>query len=156
MTTVIVPFRNASERKKAATLSTDTIAKKTQLRFFAEDEVGASVIALDRHKRKLIYAKKAPAVSSCLQVDLRHIDGCSIVKHYGPIEAGALQTNKLQNFLQSIFMHLSFKHRPGKLSLPLYDAKRDDAENVEHLEQKARKWQAIISQVLPVTIRERA
>jgi hypothetical protein len=156
MTTVIVPLSGYLNRKIKGLLSLTKIAKKRSLYFSTEDEVGTNVIAIDARKRKLLYLKKAPNTSSCLIVDLNNLVSCSIRKQYNSIDAGDLNTKKLQDFLKSVFIDLSFKNGTGTLSLPLYDEKNDQECDIEQLEEKAKKWVTIVTRFLPIQIRERA
>jgi len=156
MTTVIVPMYGYLNRKIKGLLNLEKIAKTRSLHFSSEDEVGTNVIALDARKRKLLYLKKAPDISSCLIIDLNNLVSCSIRKQYDSINADELKTKKLHDFLKSIFINLSFKNGSGTLSLPFYDAQTDKQEDVEEAEAKAKKWETIVSKLKPVQIRERA
>lgn len=155
MTTVIVPIYGYLNRKIKGLLNLAEIAKTRSLHFSTEDEVGTNVIALDAIKRKLLYLKKAPNISSCLIIDLNKIASCSIRKQYNSINAGDLNTKKLQDFLKNIFINLSFKNGSATLSLPFYDPQKDKACDVEQLEEKAKKWETIVSKLLPIQIKER-
>ena len=45
---------------------------------------------------------------------------------------------------------------PPSVTLPLYEAQKNHGENVEELETKAKKWRAILSNLLPILKLERA
>jgi hypothetical protein len=156
MRTVIVPFAGFLNSKFKKLCSIAKLARRTRLTISNQDELGANVIALDIRKRKLLYARRTPGAPSCLIIDLNSLDACSIRKEYGSINAGELKTNKLHHFLKGIFLKLVFKNGSGAVSLPLYDAQKESLDNVEQLEAQAKKWENLVSKLLPVHIKERA
>ena len=156
MTSIIVPGYGLLNREIKGLLNLAKIAKAGRLRFSTNDEVGANVIALDTRRKKLFYLKKGPNTPSCLIIDLNNLVSCSIKKQYNSINAGDLNTKKLQDFLKSIFINLSFKNGYRTLSLPLYDAQKDKESDIEQLEEKANRWKTIVSKFLPIQVRDRA
>ncbi|WP_018614660.1 hypothetical protein [Segetibacter koreensis] len=154
MTTIIVPFsKNLNSRIKRLWNITK-LAKRRSFDISNKEEVGGNVIALDVAKRKLLYAKITPHTSSCLIINLNNLEKCTIKKEYHSINAGELKTKKLHQFLKSIFLHFVFKNGSGTLSLPFFDARKEQQVNIEQLEAKAKKWETIVSKVLPIQIRD--
>jgi hypothetical protein len=145
MTMIIVPFYGYLNSRIKRLLNITKVAKRGSLNMANQEEVGGNVIALDVAKRKLLYMKKTPGISSCVMVDLDHLERCTIRKEYNSINAGELKTKKLHNFLKSIFLHLVFKNGKETLSLPLFDAQKEQQGNIEQLEAQARKWETLVS-----------
>ena len=156
MTTIIVPICGYLNSRIKRLLNVSKLVKRRRLNFSSEEEVGDNIIGLDLLKRKLLYAKKAPDTSSCLIIDLNNLEKCIIKKEYNSIDAGELNTKKLHHFLKSIFLNLVFKNGSRTVSLPLFDAQKEQQGNLEQLETQAKKWQKIVSKILPIQIRERA
>lgn len=156
MTTIIVPFAGFLNSRIKRLCNITKLAKRTSLTISNQDVVGANVIALDVVKGRLLFAKKTPDTSSCLIIDLKNLETCSIRKEYNSINAGELKTRKLHHFLKSIFLDLVFKNGSSAVSLPLFDSKKEQQDNIEQLEAKAKKWATIVSKLLPTQIRERA
>jgi hypothetical protein len=156
MTTIIVPFYGYVKSKIKGLWNLAKIAKERSLNFSRHDDVGAYVIALDSRKKTLLYLRKAPNISSCLIIDLTNLVSCSIRKQYNSINAGDLNTGKLHDFLSAISLNLRFKNNPGSLSLPLYEAQKDNREDVEQLEKKVKKWETNVLKLLPIQIKESA
>ncbi len=111
---------------------------------------------MDPTKKQLLYLKKAPDFSSCLIIDLSNLESCSIRSQYNNINAGDLKTKKLNHFLKSIFLNHGFKNCSRTVALPFYIAETDSQEDVLQVEVKAKKWETIVSKLLPIQIRERA
>ena len=151
-----MPFAGFLNSRFKRLFNISRLARRARLSISTQDNVGANVLALDSAKRKLLYAKTTPGTSSCLIIDLNSLEACSIKKEYSSINAGELKTKKLHHFLKSVFLKLVFKNGTGAVSLPLFDAQKESLDNLEQLEAKARKWEKLVSKLLPVPIGERA
>jgi hypothetical protein len=150
MSTIIMPcFRYLNSRIKRPWNITK-LAKERSLHISNQDEVGFNVIALDVLKRKLLFANKKTGASSCLMVDLKNLERCTIKKDYNSINAGELKKMKLHHFLKSIILNLVFKNGSPTLSLSIFDRQKERGGNPEQLETLAEKWQKIVSKLLPV------
>ena len=154
MTTIIVPFSENVNSRIKRLWNITRLAKRRSFNISNKEEVGGNVIALDVVKRKLLYAKINPHTSSCLIINLNNLERCTIRKEYNSINAGELKTKKLHHFLKSIFLHLVFKNSSGTLSLPFFDVRKEKQVDIEQLEAKAKKWKNIVSEVLPIQIRD--
>ena len=153
MRTIIVPLYGYLNSRIKKLWNITKLAKKRSVHFLNQEEVGVNVMALDALKRRLLYARKTQT-TSCLIIDLNDLQACSLKKEYSSITAGDLKSKKLHHFLKSVFLNLVFKN--GTVSLPLYDAQKQQQGDVEQLETQAKKWQNNLSKLLPVQIRERA
>jgi len=153
MTTIIVPLHEYSNGGVKRVLNIARLAKKRSLSISNQDELGSNVIALDGANRKLLYANTSPGTSSCLIVDLNNLETCTVKKEYNSINAGDLIKTRLHHFLKRIFLHLVFKNHPGTVSLLMFDAKKEQNDDVEKSESIAKKWQGIVTKLL--TIRKR-
>ena len=156
MKTIIVSFYGYLNSRIKKPWNITKLAKGRCLNISNQDEVGPHVIALDMMKRKLLYVKTTPTASSCSIIDLNDLEACSIKKEYNSIDAGELKTKKLHHFLKSVFLNLVFKNGSRTVSLTLFDAQKEQPGNIEQLEAKAKKWESIVSKLLPVHIGDRA
>jgi hypothetical protein len=156
MTTIIVPLHGLLNSRKKPIFNLDKIAKEHKLHFSNFDEVGSNIIAIDSTKRKLLYVNNSPVTSSCLIIDLNDLKECTIRKSYDSINAGDLNKRKMSHFLKNIFLNLRFRNGSPSVTLPLYEAQKNYGENVEQLETKAKKWSAILTNLLPILKLERA
>lgn len=151
---VIVPIYGYVKCKMQRLRNLAKNSLKRECNFSDPDEIGANVIALDAHNKKLLYLKKTVNTSSCLVIDLKNIDSCSIKKEYTNISAGALKTQKLQNFLKGVFLSLRFKNGGRPVILSLYEAETDSFSSIKQVEVKAKKWMDIVSKYKPVPTKE--
>lgn len=152
MRTVIIPLRGFlnSGFRKLRTLR--ILVKKQGLHFSNQEKIGDHIIGLDTTKRKLLFTRTTLSDSSCLIVDLNNLETCSIKKEYMSIDAGALKTRKLNHFLKKVFLNLVFKNGSEEVSLPLFNAQKEELKNLEQLEVQAKRWESIVLNVLPLRI----
>src|SRR5690349_20226125 len=101
MTTIIVPIHGYLKSRFKNLFSITRLARLRRLNLSNSDEVGLHFIALDAVKRKLLFVKNTPAVSSCLIIDVNHLKACTIQKEYRSINAGELKSKKLYHFLKN-------------------------------------------------------
>ena len=126
-----------------------------KLLFWKQDVLGSNAIALDISKRKLLYFNQVNERSSCLMIDLKDVQNCTIKKHYHSIAAGGLTQKKLQDYLKTILLHFSFKNSHPSLTISFYEESIKN-EEAESLEIKAKDWEATISKLLIKQMAERA
>ena len=110
MTTIIVPLYGFLNSRVKRIFNLAKVAKERKLNFSKLDDVGGSVLAIDTTKRKLLYANTLPGSPSCLIVDLKNLQQCTIRKLYDCINAGDLNKKKISNFLKNIFLNLRFQN----------------------------------------------
>jgi hypothetical protein len=156
MATIIVPLYGLVKKGIDAPFKLSTIAKARRLTFSSVLKIGSYIIAIDAMRKKLLYFKNMHHTKSCVMIDLNHVSQCSIRKQYKPIEAGALNTSRLADFLKSISMIFHFKKRPGSLSIPLHESGNDQMVDVEALEREVKTCEMVISNLIPPQIVERA
>ncbi len=154
MRTIIIPLFGYLNRKIGRLWNVTKFAKRRKLNISNRDEVGSHIIALDTQKRKLLFAKKKPDASSCLVVDLTNLKTCTLKKEYTSINSGELKTKKLHQFLKSIVLRLVFGNGSEMVSLPLFDAQTEMADNIEQLEVQAKKWEGLVLKMIPAQTRE--
>ena len=145
MKTIIVPLRGYLNGRIKKFWSLTNFAKTRRFNISNQDDIGDNVIALDVVKRKLLYAKKNANTPSCLIIDLKDLDSCTLTRQYNSIGAGELSKKKLSEFLKSISLNLHFKNSPRIVSLPLFEAEHDVQGDREVIEAKAERWGNIVS-----------
>jgi hypothetical protein len=93
---------------------------------------------------------------TCIEINLKDVERCTIKKQYHNIEAGALKKRKLYEFLTSILLQVSFKHNSKLIDLPIFEKKKDKILNLEELEAKAKAWESTVSDLLPINLKKSA
>ena len=156
MTAIIVPLIVRVNSKIKRYWNIYEFVKRCKLCFSKHDTIGNKFIGLDALKRKLFYIEHGSNKPTCTVINLKEVDKCTIKRQYKNIDAGALKKRKLQDFLTTIFLQLSFKHNSKLINLPFFEKGRDPMPNLEELEAKAHAWETVVSKLLVTDIRERA
>ncbi len=155
MITIVAPFYRYLNGKIKALWKRNNLSNNKKLLFWKQDALGSNAIALDITKRKLLYFNQVNDRSSCLMIDLKDVQSCTIKKLYHSIAAGGLVQKKLQDYLKTILLHFSFKNSHPSITISFYE-ESDKNEEAEFLEIKAKEWEATISKLLIKKIAERA
>lgn len=156
MITIIAPFYKYLNGKIKSLRRRSKSANTRKLLFWKQEAVGNNIIALDITKRKLLYFNQVNDKSTCLMIDLKDVDSCTLKKQYHGINAGGLVQKVLQDYLKSILLHISFKNSQHAIALPFYEERKNEKEEVDCLEIKAKEWKATISKLLTPHTAERA
>ncbi|HEY6977805.1 MAG TPA: hypothetical protein VH396_16010 [Chitinophagaceae bacterium] len=156
MTHITVPLFQYKKDKIKRSWNINEFVKKFKLSFSKHDVLGSKFIGLDKLKRKLFYIGQTNNKSTCIAINLKDVERCTIKKQYNNIEAGALKKRKLYEFLTTIFLQVSFKHNSKLIDLPIFEKKKDKILNMEELEAKVKAWEIIVSELLPINLKKRA
>ena len=156
MTHTIVPLFQYKKNKIKRFWNINEFVKKFKLYFSEHDILGSKFIGLDKLKRKLLFISKNNHKPTCIEINLKDVEKCTIKKQYSNIEAGALKKRKLYEFLTTIFLQVSFKHNSKLIDLPIFEKKKDKILNMEELEAKVKAWETTVSELLPLNLKKRA
>jgi len=152
MRTIIVPLYHYINSKIKLFWNIDQLAKSCRLSFSKHDILGSKILGLDMLKRKLLYLQQNNNKPSCVVIDLKDIESCTIKKQYSSIEAGGLEKRGLHEYIKTISLELGFKNDSSVIGIPLFDNKNDKIQNLPELEAKAKGWETYVSQLLPIKI----
>jgi hypothetical protein len=156
MTHIIVPLFQHKKNKIKRFWNINEFVKKFKLYFSNYDILGSKFIGLDKLKRKLFYVAQNNHKPTCIEINLKDVERCTIKKQYSNIEAGALQQRKLCEFLTTIFLQVNLKHNSKLINLPIFEKKKDKILNIEELEAKIKAWEVIVSELLPINLKKSA
>jgi len=156
MITIVAPFYSYFNKKIKELKNRNRMANIKKMLFWKQEELGGNQIALDITKRKLLYFNKVNNKPACLIISLKDIHSCTIKKQYNGIHAGGLMKQKLQDYLKSILLHLSFNNGSHSIALPFYEEQGNKKDEATYLEIKAKEWETTISKLLTKPVAERA
>ena len=84
---------------------------------------------------------------SSLIIDLDEIKRCTVKKEYGSIKVGELKNKKIDQYLEQITLHFEFNNGRYDAEIPFYRPLNNQIVEMPELEQKARRWETIISKM---------
>jgi len=151
MNILIIPFYKWLTNK-IKNKSMEPVIALSQLPFLSQKNSGGKLIALDTRKNKLLFVKKVNNKPSCMIVDLKDLQYCTVNKQYADINAGELKNRKLSAFLKSVFLDLHFKN--NKISIPFFEKKQDRQQDIDILQNEAEKLRSLISKTLQPPLRK--
>lgn len=131
------------------------LGAKHQLTFSSQELLHNYVIGLDGVHRKLsvIHAPDAMQCDAAV-VDLAEVKRCSVKKQYGTISSGALKQQKLDSYLERIVLCLELKDEKAPVEIPFYQHLENHASQSQELEQKAKRWEVILSKLVPAPAKQ--
>lgn len=134
-----------------------TLGAKHQLTFSSQELLKNYVIGLDGVHRKLsvIHAPDATQCDAAV-VDLADVKRCSVKKQYGTITGGSLKQQKLDSYLERISLCLELKDEQQPVEILFYQHLENHAGDSLELEQKARRWEAILSKLVHTPVQKTA
>jgi len=148
MATIIVPIFQYINNKIKRLECLWPLATGLRFSFSKELILLNKIIGLDTRRRKLFILKKSNNRPVCCIVDLRDIQNCSVKKTYGSIVAGGLQRKKLEEYLDTISLHLGFKNRKEQIIINFYETGYNSVTELPGLEITAKHWGRIVSNLL--------
>ena len=145
MPAVITPLSRYISRKIKQLWNLSSLAKNFNLSITKQEHLHNQIIGLDSVKRKLLILKKEGGRVVCCIVHLKDLQSCSIKKIYSSISAGSLRKKKLENYLQSVSLHLFFKSGTQPVTLNFYKRKYNNIGELPFWETAAKKWEHFVS-----------
>ncbi|KAA9038000.1 hypothetical protein FW778_14630 [Ginsengibacter hankyongi] len=119
-----------------------------KLNFTSQEFLNNIAIGLDAPQRKLLILTRVDRdVYRDRIINLDHVQCCSVKKNYDYINAGDLKTNRLEKHLEEIVLHMNL-YDGSSADIPFYSHINDHISRVIETEEKAKRWEAIISSLL--------
>lgn len=126
----------------------NSLESKYNLGFSSQEILRHCVIAMDGLRRKiLVINSDENSAPSFVLIDLNEVKSCSVKKQYGTIEGGALKKRLLEQYLQSMVLHFELDNNKPAVDILLYDYRRNDVSEIRELEEKAKRWETVISKM---------
>ena len=132
------------------------LESKYNLGFSSQEILKHCVIGMDGLRRKILVINSDENTSpSFVLIDLNEVKCCSVRKQYGTTQGGALKQKPLEQYLQSMALHFELKNDKPPVDVLLYDYRRNDVSEIRELEEKAKRWETLISK-MQMPAKERA
>jgi hypothetical protein len=146
-------FLHGAKIKKRKTMNSlsdrfSRLGSEHNLSFSAQEILKNHVIGLDGINRKLLIlnTKKGEATPFVF-FDVKQVKNTSVKMHYGTIRGGELNKKPLEQYLQTILLHLELEDSDEPVEVLFYDHQQDGLSSVRELEAKARQWETIIAKL---------
>ena len=130
---------------------------KHNLTFSSQEILKDSIVCLDGVHRKLLIVKIFQEVIYFSEViDLKDVKSCSVKKQYGSIYGGALQTKKLDAYLETIHLNFEFVNGMDLLEVKFFHHIENHLSEMVELEKKAKQWEIMLSGMMRTSLEKTA
>lgn len=127
------------------------------LSFTTPELLKDSIIGLDEIHRKLLILKLADDDTYNSQViDLEMVKKCTVRKRKNIIYGNGYEKNKIDGFVDEVVLELEFLDKKNSVEIIFYKHIINNIAEMHALEEKARKWEDIISGILTSKLRRTA
>jgi len=148
---------NSRERKKSTLelLSQFSgVATQKNLTFTSQEILETVLMGLDGIQRKLLIISRLGADKhDTLLIDLKEVKTCTKKQLYNRISVGNYSKARFENQIQKIV--LEFEYTDGRVpsQITFFEPTTSHMLDMSELDQKAKKWEGIISKLLPYDIK---
>lgn len=133
------------------------VLKTSNLSLSTPELLKDSIIGLDEIHRKFLILKLADDDTYNTQViDLEMVKNCSVRKRNNIINREGYEKNKPDAFVEEIVLELEFLDKKKPVEIIFYKHIIDNIAEMHLLEERARKWEVIITNVLRSKLRRTA
>ena len=147
---VLVSINN-KHRKKAAYELLNRFSKlgtENNLSFSSQEILENCIIGLDGIQRKLLILKEIDKNKyDSILLDLNEVKRCTKKNIYTRVNIGTTKQEKFENHLDKIVLDFDFIDNRQPVQILFFEPVRNHIFAMLELEQKAKKWEAILSQI---------
>ena len=147
---ILVHMDTLDERRQKAALfyQFSQLGSRYGLSFTSQERLQQRIIGLDALKRKILVFELTDSPPDWYLINLNDVKGCAVKKIYGSIDAGSLDRQRIDSYLEIIALEFFFKDGAPTLALPFYRKLQNDVEEIPELDQKARGWEVMLGKML--------
>ena len=142
---------NNKQRKKTSTELLNHFSKLgtgNNLSFSSQEILENCIIGLDGIQRKLLILKKIDKDEyDSILLDLNEVKNCSKRNIYTRINIGTSKKEKFENHIEKIVLDFDFIDNRQPVQILFFEPITNHVFAMSELEQKAKKWETILSQI---------
>ena len=132
------------------------IGSDNNLELSRKDVMKNVAIGLDEDQKKLLILQQTNNKNNCLIINLDQVQTCLVKKTYKNINANDLRNGILDEYLESITLHLEFSHNKQPVEVNFYNHAVHNIFEASELERKAKDWEIVLSKILMNQIKYRS
>ena len=142
---------NNKHRKKTSIAFLNQFSKlgiENGLSFSSQEILENCIIGLDGIQKKLLILKKIDGDEyDDVLLDLNEVKNCSKKRIYTRVNIGTKKKARFENILNKIVLELDFTDDRQSVQILFFDPITNHQFSMLELEQKAKKWETILSQI---------
>ena len=147
---ILVSINNKHRQKKASELLNhfSKLGTENKLSFSSQEILENCIIGLDGIRRKLLILKKIDTDDyDPIFLDLNEVKKCSKKNIYTRVNIGTNKKERFENHLDKIVLDFDFIDNRQPVQILFFEPITNHIFAMSELEQKAKKWETILSQI---------
>ena len=147
---ILVSINNKQRRKTSTELLThfSKLGTENNLSFSSQEILENWIIGLDGIQRKLLILKKIGKEEyDSILLDLNEVKNCTKRNIYTRVNIGTNKKEKFENHLDKIVLDFDFIDNRQPVQILFFKPVSNHIFAMLELEQKAKKWETILSQI---------
>lgn len=146
------------QREKTTTELLNHFSKlgtENKLSFSSQEILENCIIGLDGIQRKLLVLKKIDKDEyDSILLDLNDVKHCTKRNIYTRINIGTSKKERFENHIDKIVLDFDFIDNRQRVQILFFELVANDIFSMSELEQKAKKWETIVSQITNTGLRK--
>lgn len=154
---ILVSIDNKQRKKTSTELLNhfSRLGSENNLSFSSQEILERCIMGLDGIQKKLLILKKFDKHGyDSILLDLNEVKNCSKKKIYKKVNIGTSKKERFENHLDKIILELGFINSRPPVQILFYEPVTNDIFAMPELEQKAQKWETILSQITNTGLRK--
>ena len=147
---ILVSMNNKHRQKTASELLNhfSKLGTENNLSFSSQEILENCIIGLDGIQRKLLILKKIDKDEyDSILLDLNEVKNCSKRNIYTRVNIGTSKKERFENHLDKIVLDFDFIDNRQPVQILFFEPITNHIFAMLELEQKAKKWETILSQI---------
>ena len=147
---ILVSINNKHRQKTASELLNhfSKLGTENKLSFSSQEILENCIIGLDGIQRKLLILKKIDKDEyDSILLDLNEVKNCSKRNIYTRVNIGTSKKERFENQLDKIVLDFDFIDNKQPVQILFFEPITNHVFAMSELEQKAKKWETILSQI---------
>ena len=147
---ILVSMNNKHRQKTASELLNhfSKLGTENKLSFSSQEFLENCIIGLDGIQRKLLILKKIDKDEyDSILLDLNEVKKCSKKNIYTRVNIGTSKKERFENHLDKIVLDFDFIDNRQPVQISFFEPITNHVFAMLELEQKAKKWETILSQI---------
>ena len=147
---ILVSINNKHRQKTASELLNhfSKLGTENNLSFSSQEILENCIIGLDGIQRKLLILKKIDKDEyDSILLDLNEVKKCSKKNIYTRVNIGTSKKERFENHLDKIVLDFDFIDNRQPVQILFFEPITNHIFAMSELEQKAKKWETILSQI---------
>lgn len=140
-----------NKKRRKLLLDLKIVAAHLRLRLSSFAVLTQAAIALDRGKKRLVVMNESdhPYFKT---IDLDNVEDCAVKVEYRSINAGDLQDKNIDDFIESVQLHIAHSDPAKSVKVAFYNARLNTIQELKDLAEKAKAWRDKLCEMVPRSI----